>query len=202
MSQPLQTFSYREMAWTTCESPLGQLTVVGGPDGVRSLHYPGRVPELDPAARRKMPKVTRQLEEYFAGQRQAFELQLDLAGAPLQKAVWSRLLQVPYGGTTTFTELADAVDQAARPEELVRYQCVGVAAAAVGCTPAPILIPCHRVLSADGSLTGYIGGMQRKQTLLDLERRVTEEAPERTLKRSIADAETRPSPVRSVAVSR
>jgi methylated-DNA-[protein]-cysteine S-methyltransferase len=172
MSQPLQTFSYREMAWTVCESPIGQLTVVGGPDGVRSLFYPGRVPALDPSARRKMPKLAKQLEEYFSGQRQCFEVELDLAGAPLQKAVWSRLMEVPYGGTTTYTELADAVDEAARPEELVRYQCVGVAAAAVGCTPVPILIPCHRVLSFDGSLTGYIGGMQRKQTLLDLERRI------------------------------
>ncbi len=118
-----------------------------------------------------MTTVTGQLEQYFTGKRQRFEVDLELAGTPLQRAVWARLLEIPYGSTTTYGELADSVDVSLFPERLARYQRVRVAAAAIGRTPTPILVPCHRVIGADGSLTGYGGGLQRKQFLLDLERR-------------------------------
>jgi methylated-DNA-[protein]-cysteine S-methyltransferase len=159
------------MTWTTYESPLGPLTVIAGPNGITHLHFPGRSPQLEEAARRPMPEAVDQLEAYFAGERQAFELDLDLRGLPLQQAVWERLLEIPYGTTTTYGELAGRIDDSLYPTGLEPYKRVRLAAAAVGRTPTPILVPCHRVIGADGSLTGYLGGLQRKQALLDLEGR-------------------------------
>ncbi|HWN72600.1 MAG TPA: methylated-DNA--[protein]-cysteine S-methyltransferase [Solirubrobacterales bacterium] len=150
-------------------SPIGELTVLAGPAGVRSLCFPRRAPILDATTRREMPAVSAQLEEYFTGERRSFEVDLDLAGTPLQRAVWARLLEIPYGSTTTYGELADSIDHSLFPDRLIPYQRVRFAAAAIGRTPTPILVPCHRVIGADGSLTGYGGGLQRKRFLLDLE---------------------------------
>lgn len=161
--------------WTTYASPIGQLTVLAGPAGVRGLYFPRRAPLGEPTARRAMPTVTAQLGEYFAGERRRFQLDLDLAGTPLQRAVWARLQEIPYGSTTSYGELAESIDPTLFPDRLVPYQRVRATAAAIGRTPAPILVPCHRVIGADGSLTGYGGGLQRKQFLLDLERRVPAE---------------------------
>jgi methylated-DNA-[protein]-cysteine S-methyltransferase len=157
--------------WSIYESPLGPLTTVAGPAGVRSLHFPGRAGRLDEAAQRPMPRVAAQLQEYFAGERQRFDLDLDLAGTRFQRLVWARLLEIPYGSTTTYGELARSIGEDAYPPGLRRFERVRFAAAAVGRTPTPILIPCHRVIGADGSLTGYLGGLQRKRALLDLEGR-------------------------------
>lgn len=158
-----------DLAWTIYESPLGALTVVAGPAGIRNVYFPGRSPRLHESARRPMGELIDQLEAYFAGERQAFELDLDLRGAPLQMAVWAQLREIPYGATTTYGELAGRVDDSLYPDELEPYKRVRSAAAAIGRTPTPILVPCHRVIGADGSLTGYGGGLQRKQALLDLE---------------------------------
>ena len=155
--------------WTVYESPLGPLTISGGPDGIGSVHFPGRAPRLDEAARRPMAETIDQLKEYFAGERKAFDLTLDLGGSPLQKLVWACLRKIPYGSTISYGELAEQIEEAAFPEGLEPYQRVRAAAAAVGQTPTPILVPCHRVIGADGSLTGYGGGLPRKRALLDLE---------------------------------
>jgi methylated-DNA-[protein]-cysteine S-methyltransferase len=104
----------------------------------------------------------RQLEEYFAGRCQRFDIALDLGGTAFQRRVWQQLRAIPYGATITYTQLAQAIG---RPDR------VRAAAAAVGRTPVPVILPCHRVVAADGALTGYLGGVQRKQALLDLERR-------------------------------
>jgi methylated-DNA-[protein]-cysteine S-methyltransferase len=148
--------------WTVYESPIGPLTLKGGPRGLRALHFPGRGEPLDEAARDPEPFATalRQLEEYFAGERREFDLTLDLDGTVFQRAVWDRLRAIPYGTTMTYGELAAAIG---RPD---RVRAVG---GAVGRTPVPIIVPCHRVIGADGSLTGYGGGLQRKRALLDLE---------------------------------
>jgi methylated-DNA-[protein]-cysteine S-methyltransferase len=159
----------RPSEWTIYESPLGPLTISGGADGIESVHFPGRSPRLDEAARRPMSEAINQLEEYFAGQRKAFDLALDLGGSPLQKLVWARLLRIPYGSTISYGELAGQIEEAAFPAGLEPYQRVRAAAAEVGCTPTPILVPCHRVIGADGSLTGYGGGLPRKRALLELE---------------------------------
>jgi len=155
--------------WTIYESPLGPLTVSGGPKGIGSVHFPDRSPRLDGAARRPMTEAIDQLEEYFAGERKAFDLALDLAGSPLQRLVWARLGQIPYGSTVSYGELAGQIEESAFPDGLEPYQRIRAAAAEVGRTPTPILVPCHRVIGADGSLTGYGGGLQRKQALLELE---------------------------------
>lgn len=156
--------SEHTVVWDVYESPLGPLTVQAGTRGLTGLLFPGRA-ELsnecahDPTV---FASALVQLEEYFAGERRAFDLPLALAGTPFQQRVWRQLQQIPYGTTITYTQLAHRVG---RPD---RIRAVG---AAVGRTPVPIIIPCHRVVAADGGLTGYVGGLQRKQALLDLERR-------------------------------
>jgi methylated-DNA-[protein]-cysteine S-methyltransferase len=152
------------MHWTIYESPLGQLLIGGGPRGLTDLRFPGRGGAVDedsyaPAA---FTRALRQLEEYFTGRRRCFDLALDLGGTPFQRGVWRQLLEIPFGKTTSYTALARAVG---RPDR------VRAVAAAVGRTPVPIIVPCHRVVAADGALTGYLGGLRRKQALLELERR-------------------------------
>lgn len=161
----------RTSAWTTYESPLGPLTVIAGPGGISGVYFPRHKLRLSESARRPLAEVVDQLEHYFTGARKEFELQLDLNGTPFQKLVWERLRQVPYGSTISYGELAGQIELSAYPGGLEPYQRVRLAAATVGRTPTPILVPCHRVIGADGSLTGYGGGLQRKQALLDLERR-------------------------------
>ncbi len=156
-------------AWSIYGSPLGALTVIAGSAGIRGVYFPGRSPRLQEAARRPMPELAGQLDAYFAGQRQAFELDLDLRGTPLQLRVWAQLREIPYGATTTYGELAGRIDDSFYPVGLEPYKRVRLAASAIGRTPTPILVPCHRVIGADGSLTGYGGGLQRKQALLELE---------------------------------
>jgi methylated-DNA-[protein]-cysteine S-methyltransferase len=158
-----------QLTWTIHESPLGPLTVIAGPAGVRNVHFPGRTPRLEEGTRRPMPAVADQLEAYFAGEREAFEVDLDLRGAPLYKRVWERLLEIPYGATTTYGELAGRIDESLFPDDLEPYKRVRLVGTVIGRTPTPILVPCHRVIGADGSLTGYGGGLQRKQALLELE---------------------------------
>jgi methylated-DNA-[protein]-cysteine S-methyltransferase len=157
------------VGWTIYESPLGPLTVIAGRAGITNVHFPGQAPRLDEAGRRAMPELAGQLEEYFAGERWAFDLSLDLRGNPLQQLVWAQLREIPYGATTSYGELAAQIEQSAYPEGLEPYKRVRLAASAIGRTPTPIIVPCHRVIGADGSLTGYGGGLQRKQALLDLE---------------------------------
>ncbi len=155
--------------WTILESPIGLLTVVAGSKGITNIHFPGTSPRLPEAARRPMHETVDQLEAYFAGKRRTFELDLDLRGAPLQRAVWRRLLEIPYGTTTTYGEVAGRIDASLYDPSLEPYKRPRVVGAAIGRNPVPVVIPCHRVIGADGSLTGYFGGLQRKRTLLDLE---------------------------------
>lgn len=116
-----------------------------------------------------MRDVVDQLNAYFAGERQAFELDLDLRGAPLKRAVWGQLLAIPYGTTTTYGELAGRIDEALYDPELEPYKRPRIVGAAIGSNPVPVVVACHRVIGADGSLTGYFGGLQRKRLLLELE---------------------------------
>ncbi|MEY2515426.1 MAG: methylated-DNA-[protein]-cysteine S-methyltransferase [bacterium] len=156
--------------WTIYESPLGALTLLGGPAGLSALRFPGRGNPLteDDHEPELFADAVRQLDEYFAGRRKRFDLPLDLAGTPFQRAVWDALRAIPCGSTTTYGALA---------RSLGRPAAVRAVGAAVGRTPVPIIVPCHRVLGSDGSLTGYFGGLQRKQALLDLERDMRAGAP-------------------------
>ncbi len=159
----------QETAWTKHETPIGTLTVVAGSAGLRRIHFSEERPDLAPGGQTSLPAVTEQLDQYFAGERHAFELAVDLDGEPLQRAVWERLKGIPYGETTTYGELAAGVEDSLFPAGLEPYRRVRLAAAAIGRTPTPIVVPCHRVIGADGSLTGYGGGLERKRALLDLE---------------------------------
>ena len=148
--------------WTVYESPIGPLTLRGDPGRLTAIHFPGHVAHLGEAARdpAAFAEPVRQLEEYFAGQRRAFDLPLALDGTAFERSVWNELLGIPYGETTSYGELARAIG---RPDAA---RDVG---GAVGRTPVPIVVPCHRVVGSDGSLTGYGGGLDRKRALLDLE---------------------------------
>ena len=149
--------------WSRCDTPLGELTLTASDEGLDGLFFPGRSPVLDEADHypERFVQVTDQLAEYFSGARQRFEVDLDLSrGTPFQRSVWQQLQLLPYGETTSYSQLA------IRLGRLDRVRAVG---AAVGRTPLPIIVPCHRVIGSDGKLTGYIGGLQRKEALLDME---------------------------------
>jgi methylated-DNA-[protein]-cysteine S-methyltransferase len=149
------------MPFTIFKSPLGELTLVADADGtLRHLYFPGTAPVLDGAEHdpEALAPAVAQLEQYFRGERTAFELELETVGTPFQRSVWDLLRGIPYGTTTTYGDLARTLE--AQP------RAVG---AAVGATPIPIIVPCHRVIGSDGSLTGYGGGLPRKRALLELE---------------------------------
>jgi methylated-DNA-[protein]-cysteine S-methyltransferase len=168
-------------SWTVFESPIGPLTVVAEPKGIANIHFPGTSPRLSEAARQPLPGIVEQLEAYFAGERQVFELDLDLHGSPLQLAVWRQLLEIPHGATATYGQIASRVDESLYDHDLEPYERPRVVGAAIGRNPVPVVVPCHRVIGADGSLTGYYGGLERKRVLLELEgRRVVDGAVEPT----------------------
>lgn len=141
-------------------TPLGPLTLTGGPEGLTELRF-GAPTEADACPPALLAEAAAQLDAYFAGDLRAFDLPLDLRGTPFQLDVWRRLLAIPAGETTTYAAIARA---------LGRPRSVRAVGAAVGRTPIPIVVPCHRVLGADGGLTGYVGGLDRKRALLDHER--------------------------------
>lgn len=146
------------------ESPVGRLLLVAGGEALVAIDLPGA--EL--AGRRGpvtpghpvLARAAAQLAEYFAGRRRAFDLPLAPAGTPFQRAVWSALAAIPFGETCSYAELARAVG---------RPRAVRAVGAANGRNPLPIVLPCHRVIGSDGSLTGYAGGLGMKRRLLALE---------------------------------
>jgi methylated-DNA-[protein]-cysteine S-methyltransferase len=150
---------------TTIDTPLGELTLVAA-DGILSgVYYPGHWTKPDRSgfgARTEhgFEETERQLAEYFAGERTSFELATSVTGEPFQRRVWELLHRIPYGQTTTYGELA---------RELGDPSLARAVGAAVGANPLSVIVPCHRVVGKDGSLTGYAGGLERKRTLLDLE---------------------------------
>lgn len=159
--------------WTIYESPIGALPLVAGPDGLTDLNFPGRLRLPPEAQKRPLPAVEEQLDAYFAGDLREFDLRLDVrVGTPLQREVWRRLLEIPYGETISYGELAGRIDPDLFDPGVEPWQRARVVGAANGRNPISIVVPCHRVIGADGSLTGYGGGLQRKQALLELERRV------------------------------
>ena len=161
------------MTWTTYESPFGPLTLVTGEAGLRALHFPERVPALDRADHDPdaLRDVCEQLEQYFAGEREVFDVELDLSGTPLRRRVWRALRMLPYGDITTYGALARELGVGDSPTLVTgsRPTAAQKVAWAVAATPTPIIVPCHRVLGAHGALTGYRGGLWRKRALLDFE---------------------------------
>ena len=126
-----------------------------GPAASGAAASGGGTPPSQPAGRQR--SVETQLHEYFAGKRQTFDLDLNLRGTPFQLAVWNELLRIPFGDTITYAELARRIGKPAA------IRAVG---AANGANPIPVIVPCHRVIGSNGTLTGYGGGIERKQWLL------------------------------------
>jgi methylated-DNA-[protein]-cysteine S-methyltransferase len=158
-------------AWTEIETPLGVLTLTAGASGLSGLYFPGRGPERDQANREpgRFEEVVAQLDEFLAGTRREFDLALDFSsGTDFQQRVWRALLEIPYGETISYGQLATRLGNPSR------MRAVG---AANGANPISIIAPCHRVIGADGRLTGYGGGLDRKRALLELEADVVAARP-------------------------
>jgi methylated-DNA-[protein]-cysteine S-methyltransferase len=152
--------------FTTMPSPVGRLTLVGAGDELIGLQFGGERPGLGWIRddHRMRPAVT-QLEEYFAGRRTRFDLPLAPRGTAFQRAVWGALTRIPYGETASYGDIARAIGKPAASRAI---------GGANHRNPIAIIIPCHRVIGADGSMTGYGGGLPRKQRLLALESRVVD----------------------------
>jgi methylated-DNA-[protein]-cysteine S-methyltransferase len=153
------------LLYTRTQSPIGELLLVGDGRALHGLHMQeGRTavsvqPEWRPADE-PFADVREQLSEYFSGERLDFELPLAPDGTAFQRRVWDALQEIPYGETTTYGELARRLG---RPSA---SRAVGLAN---GRNPIAVIVPCHRVIGSDGSLTGYGGGLERKRFLLERE---------------------------------
>lgn len=157
------------MHHTIWNSPVGPLTLVADDGAVVGIYFPGHWVKpaqedfgnlIEPRKDGALLCATSQLTEYFAGARTVFEVPIRTHGDPLSERVWAILRQLPYGETTTYGAIASELGNPSMAQAVGRC---------VGHNPISILIPCHRVVGADGSLTGYAGGLDRKRFLLDLE---------------------------------
>lgn len=143
------------------QSPLGQLQLVVEAGRLCRVAFPGEHwPALPASTAPVLQAAAAQLAEYFAGTRRVFDLPLAPAGTDFQRAVWGELARIPWGETRSYGELARAVG---------RPRAARAVGAANGRNPLPVVLPCHRVIGADGALTGYTGGLERKRCLLLLE---------------------------------
>lgn len=152
---------------TSFDSPLGRILVAATDDKLVGVWFDGQRHLPDTSGwtcacdHPVLQQAQRQLTEYFAGQRASFELPLDLStGTSFQQQVWQALLEIPRGATCSYGALSAAIGKPAA---------VRAVGGAVGHNPFSIVVPCHRVIGADGSLTGYAGGLERKTVLLQLE---------------------------------
>ena len=155
------------VSYTWFESPVGPLLLAGSDAGLKLVSFEEgrRARAVNPDWREDpviFAKVIEQLRSYFAGKRTTFELALILEGTEFQKKVWTALQTIPYGETISYKELA---------ERIGNPSAVRAVGAANGANPIPIIIPCHRVIGNDGSLTGFGGGLPLKKKLLQLESR-------------------------------
>jgi methylated-DNA-[protein]-cysteine S-methyltransferase len=145
-----------------CATPVGELTLVASSAGLRELLWPERPdrPSAIEAPSKLLDEAARQLNAYFAGELRRFDLPLDLAGTEFQLRAWRALADIPYGETISYGEQA---------RQLGRPRAARAVGAANGRNPLPIVLPCHRVVGAGGSLVGFGGGLSRKQRLLEHE---------------------------------
>lgn len=153
--------------WTVIESPVGPLRIVEHGGAITAIEFTpfrdgdGRPRGVRDDARPLLVEAARQLAEYFAGDRRDFDLPLRPSGTPWQLAVWDQLRGVGYGATASYGQIAGQLGKTNAASRAVGL--------ANGANPIPIVIPCHRVIGANGTLTGYAGGLDRKQILLGLE---------------------------------
>lgn len=156
---------------TTYQSPFGILEIEASDEGISAIRWPSTPDDNQPdprfttrsSGRPESPLLETaktQLDEYFQGARNNFELPLSLTGTPFQQLVWNALKAIPYGTTTSYGAIANAID---------RPRAVRAVGRAIGSNPIPLIIPCHRVIGAGGKLTGFSGGLDRKRWLLNRE---------------------------------
>ena len=159
------------VSWKPVESPIGRLMLLASDSALVGVLFDGQEPPskrrpLDGRNRRPrhgvLVEAERQVTEYFSGDRDVFDVSLLLEGTAFQKRVWDALLEIPYGETVTYGELAASLGGAGKA------RAVG---AACGRNPVPVIVPCHRVIGRSGSLTGFGGGLDVKAFLLRLEER-------------------------------
>ncbi|RZU03045.1 methylated-DNA--[protein]-cysteine S-methyltransferase [Rivibacter subsaxonicus] len=166
----------RLAAQATIDTPMGPMLIAATERGLAGLwfedqrHHPDVIDARVDAGQRWIALTARQLSEYFEGRRERFEIPLDAAGTEFQQAVWHALSALPFAATTSYGAIAQTIGKPAA---------VRAVGAAVGRNPIGIIVPCHRVLGRDGSLTGYAGGLDRKTALLAHEARHSPTALER-----------------------
>lgn len=151
--------------WTRIASPIGELTIVAENDAIVAIEMSPARPETTANALREdahlmLNEAKRQLDAYFARELHEFSLPLRPTGTDFQQRVWKALQRIPYGATVSYGDIAKAIGSPGSS------RAVG---AANGANPIPIVVPCHRVIGSNGSLTGYGGGLDRKRKLLALE---------------------------------
>ncbi|MEZ5213263.1 methylated-DNA--[protein]-cysteine S-methyltransferase [Gordonia sp. PP30] len=158
-----------DLRYTRIETPLREVTLVAEDDHLTGLYFPRQRPlpaadefgpRVDVHADPVFTRTAAELAEYFDGTRQSFGVPLRARGDDFAERVWALLRQIPYGTTTTYGAIATRLGHPGQAQRVGQT---------VGRNPIGILIPCHRVIGADGSLTGYAGGLDRKRRLLDLE---------------------------------
>lgn len=153
-------------AQATMETPLGELLLARTAEGLAGAwfegqkHHPGALAVPRQPEDELLRRAAAQLRAYFSGEAVAFDVPLDLHGTPFQRGVWQALLAIPGGETRSYGEIARALGSASA---------VRAVGGAVGRNPVSVIVPCHRVVGGDGSLTGYAGGVERKRALLELE---------------------------------
>ena len=142
-------------------SPLGPLQLVADSAALTAIAFPGQHDaSLADGASEVLDAAQAQLAEYFAGRRERFALPLDIRGTAFQQRVWQALTRIPFGQTRSYADIARDIGQ---------HRAVRAVGAANGRNPLPIVVPCHRVIGSDGSLTGFAGGVELKRRLLRLE---------------------------------
>ena len=163
-----------KLEYTYCDSPVGPILLAGQAGQLHCISFRSGCQSFEPAANWdrndvSFKKAVNQIAAYFAGELVEFDLPLELAGTPFQREVWSLLLEIPFGETTTYGALAARMG---RPRS---SRAVG---GANGANPLPIIVPCHRVVGSDRSLTGFGGGVETKRFLLEHERRCADASRE------------------------
>ncbi len=159
------------MSYALIDSPIGTLTLAGSDDAIHGIHFGVRRESAtfkEPTDAAALPNgalaaAAAQIRAYFAGELREFDLPLAPRGTPFQQSVWDHLRGIPFGETTTYSAIAQAIG---------RPSAVRAVGAANGANPLPLVVPCHRVVGSNGSLTGFGGGIDVKRWLLDHEARV------------------------------
>ncbi|MBX2954420.1 MAG: methylated-DNA--[protein]-cysteine S-methyltransferase [Leadbetterella sp.] len=151
-----------EETFETCVSASGKtLKIISDAESIKEISFVSEAEKNSPVQPEILQKAAHQLGEYLLGKREVFELKLDPDGSDFQKKVWALLQTIPFGRTRTYAQMAD---------QLGDPKVIRAAASANGKNPIAIVIPCHRVIGSDGSLTGYAGGLDNKRFLLELEK--------------------------------